>query len=372
MKQILIVGAGFSGAVIARELAERMAARVTVIDRRDHLAGNCHSYRDTVSGVMLHAYGPHVFHTGSERVWRYVNRFAAFNPYTLRPRAVTPRGVFSLPINLLTINQFFGASMSPSAAAQFIAARADHTIGEPRNFEEQALKFIGRELYENFFYGYTKKQWGCEPRELPAEVLKRLPVRFNYNDNYFADRWQGIPLDGYTAVVEKILAHPNISVRPGTGFAPAMRADYDRVFYTGAIDEFFGHQLGRLGYRTVTFERIDADGDYQGAAVLNYTDFGVPCTRVAEHKHFAPWEEHAKTVAFREFSKETGADDEPYYPKNLAADRDLLRRYQELATTSAPDVTFAGRLGTYRYLDMDQTIAAALTVADEFCNQYKI
>ncbi|MDR1190151.1 MAG: NAD(P)-binding protein [Verrucomicrobiales bacterium] len=368
MKNVLIVGAGLSGAVLARELAGRLACRVTVLDRRDHLAGNCHTRRDRVSGVMLHVYGPHIFHTGSGRVWEYANRFAKFGPFINRVKAVTKRGVFSLPINLLTVNQFFGKTLTPAQARAFLAELGGVTDSEPRNFEEQARKLVGGELYEAFFHGYTKKQWGCEPRELPASVFQRLPVRFNYDDNYYADPWQGIPVDGYSAMVEKILAHPNITLKLNTPFAHALTASFDHVFYSGAIDEFFNYQLGRLGYRTVTFERIDADGDYQGNALLNYPDLDVPYTRVHEHKHFAPWETHEKTVAFREYSKETGPDDLPYYPKNLAADQALHRQYVALAKTR-PEVTFIGRLGTYRYLDMDTTIDAALTVADEFARQ---
>jgi UDP-galactopyranose mutase len=368
MKKFLIVGAGFSGAVVARALAERGGCQVTVIDARDHLAGNCHTRRDSVSGVMLHVYGPHIFHTGSGRVWEYVNRFGAFRPFVNRVKAVTRRGVFSLPVNLLTINQFFGKKLSPAAARDFIAELGDATISEPRNFEEQALKFIGRELYETFFYGYTKKQWGCEPRELPAAILKRLPVHFNYDDNYYADPHQGIPENGYSAVVENILTHPDITTRLNTSFSRELTSHYDHVFYSGTIDGFFDYQLGRLGYRTVTFERIDADGDYQGNALLNYPDLDVPYTRIHEHKHFTPWETHEKTVAFREYSKETADDDTPYYPKNLPADQALYQRYCELAQTR-PAVTFIGRLGTYRYLDMDASIADAQAIAERFCRK---
>ncbi|MDR2462753.1 MAG: UDP-galactopyranose mutase [Verrucomicrobiales bacterium] len=367
-KHYLIVGAGFSGAVLARELAERTGKHVTVIDERAHLAGNCHTRRDSVSGVMLHQYGPHIFHTNSGRVWEYANRHAKFYPFVNRVKAVTKRGVFTLPVNLLTINQFFNKTFRPDEAREFLTTLGDASISEPQNFEEQALKFIGRELYETFFHGYTKKQWGCEPRELPASVLKRLPVRFSYDDNYYADRHQGIPEEGYTAIVEKILAHPNISVRLHTAFAHEMIGHYAHTFYSGTIDGFFNHQLGRLGYRTMIFERVDADGDYQGNAVLNYPDTAVPYTRIHEHKHFAPWEEHAKTVAFREYSKETADGDAPFYPKNLPADRQRYQEYLQLAA-HRKDVTFIGRLGTYRYLDMDTTIAAALTLADEYCRR---
>jgi len=370
MKTILIVGAGFSGAVLARELAERMESSILVLDNRDHIGGNCHTYRDPTSKVMIHKYGPHIFHTKNERVWDYINRFASFGPYTHRVKAITARGAFSLPVNLLTINQFFGKTLSPKEAYSLLQKLGDTTISEPANFEEQALKFVGRDLYEAFFYGYTKKQWGCEPTKLPASLLKRLPIRFNYDDNYFFDPHQGIPLDGYSAIIEKILSHPKIQVQLNTTFQHDMISKFDHVFYSGTIDCFFDYQLGRLGYRTVTFERIDAEGDFQGNAQINYTDLNVPFTRIHEHKHFTPWETHEKTVAFREYSKETEPGDTPYYPKNLQADQALYQRYQELAKTQ-PKITFIGRLGTYRYLDMDTTIAEALTVADEFIRQHK-
>ena len=359
----LIVGAGLSGAVIARQLVEQdERARVSVIDRRAHIAGNCHTERDPTTGVMVHQYGPHIFNTNNEAVWQFVNRFATFHPFVNRVKAVTPRGVYGLPINLLTINQFFGKSFSPAEARAFVATLGDASISEPANFEEQALKMLGRALYENFFYGYTVKQWGCEPRDLPASILKRLPVRFSYDDNYYDKKYQGIPEQGYTEVVRGILDHARIEVRLETSLQSLDRAAYTRTFYTGPLDEYFDYQLGRLGYRTVTFERIDAEGDYQGNAVINYTSPEIPCTRVHEHKHFAPWETHAKTVAFREFSRETSPQDEPFYPKRLEADKQLLHAYRGLASREI-GVTFLGRLATYRYMDMEAVIGEALGYA---------
>jgi UDP-galactopyranose mutase len=370
MKTILIVGAGFSGAVLARELVEQTDCTVSILDQREHIGGNCHTHRDPATQVMIHQYGPHIFHTKNERVWEYANRFTSFGPYTHRVKAITAHGVFSLPINLLTINQFFGKRLSPDEAYSLLLRLGDTSISEPLNFEEQALKFVGRELYEAFFYGYTKKQWGCEPSELPASLLKRLPIRFNYDDNYFFDPHQGIPVDGYSAIIDKILSHTKIQVQLNTPFHHEMTSKFDHVFYSGTIDGFFDYQLGRLGYRTVTFERIDAEGDFQGNAQINYTDLSVPFTRIHEHKHFTPWETHEKTVAFREFSKETTLSDTPYYPKNLQVDQALYQSYRQLAKTQ-PKVTFIGRLGTYRYLDMDTTIAEALTIADEFIKNTK-
>ncbi|MEI9897547.1 MAG: UDP-galactopyranose mutase [Chthoniobacter sp.] len=364
--QFLIVGAGFSGAVMARELVERLeTARVLVIERKGHIAGNCHTERDAATGVMVHRYGPHIFNTNNEAVWSYVTRFSVFRPFVNRVKAVTPRGIFSLPINLLTINQFFGKAFNPTEARAFVATLGEATVDEPRNFEEQALRMMGRDLYENFFLGYSLKQWGCHPRELPASILKRLPIRFNYDDNYYDKKHQGIPEHGYTEIVRAILDHPRIEVRLETEFREVDRRPYNHVFYTGPLDAYFDYQYGRLGYRTVTFERIDADGDYQGNAVINYTAPEVPWTRIHEHKHFAPWEKLEKTVAFREFSQETGSGDDPYYPKRLEADKRLLSKYRDLAATEK-GVTFLGRLATYRYMDMEMVIGEALDYAAQW------
>jgi UDP-galactopyranose mutase len=374
--KVLVIGAGFSGAVAARQLAESLACEVEVWDERDHLGGNCHTERDTETGVMVHRYGPHIFNTDNERVWDYVRRFGDFRPFTNRVKAVTSRGVFTLPINLLTINQFFGKTLSPFEAEEFVRNLGDKTIAEPQNFEEQALKMLGRDLYEGFFEGYTVKQWGCHPRELPASILKRLPVRFNYDDNYYNRRFQGIPAEGYSEVIRRILDHPSIRVQLRKSFRASesaiMQGDKPTLLiYTGPIDAFFDYRKGRLGYRTVTFERIKTDAtDYQGNAVVNYTDRSVPWTRVHEHKHFAPWETHERTVAFREFSKETEVEDVPYYPKRLARDMTILQQYRDLAEHQAAriyngvPVVFLGRLATYRYMDMETVIGEALTLCD--------
>lgn len=358
MKAVLIVGAGLSGAVLARELAEAGIA-VRVIDARSHVGGNCHTERDPDTDVMVHVYGPHIFHTSSEEVWRYLQRFGEWVPFVNRVKAHTGKGVFSLPINLHTINQFFGKSLSPHEAREFLAGKVDGSIGEPMNFEEQALKSIGRELYEAFFKGYTIKQWGCDPTELPPEILKRLPVRFTYNDSYYDSIHQAMPREGYTRVIENILAHPLVGISLATPWDLAMRQDAGHVFFSGALDQFYGFCEGRLGYRTVHWQREIHEDDFQNNAVINYTQPDVPWTRVLEHKHFAPWESHARTLVFREFSKETGEGDLPYYPKRLAADRLVLHRYLERAKHEQ-GVSFIGRMGTYRYLDMDQVIAETL------------
>jgi len=361
--QVLMVGAGLSGAVIGRELAEA-GHRVTVIDARPHVAGNCHTERDPDTGVMVHVYGPHIFHTDDAGVWEYVNRFERFRPYRNRVKATARGAVYSLPVNLHTINQFFGTTLRPEEARAFVAARAE-PIAEPANFEEQALAMIGRELYEAFFLGYTEKQWGCSPRTLPASILKRLPLRFNYDDNYFFHRFQGMPEAGYTAMVERILDHPAIDVHLGAPFAPAMAARHDHVFWSGPLDGFFDFRLGRLGYRTLDFERFTGTGDWQGCAVMNYPDPDVPFTRITEHRHFAPWEEPEGTVCYREYSRAAGAGDIPYYPIRLVEEKALLSDYVAQAE-AAEGVTFIGRLGTYRYLDMDVTIREALDTAAVF------
>ncbi|MBE2894792.1 UDP-galactopyranose mutase [Spirabiliibacterium falconis] len=364
--KFLLVGAGFSNAVIARQLAER-GFDVTVIDKRDHVAGNCHSQRDEQTGVMVHVYGPHIFHTDNERVWQYVNRFAEMMPFVNRVKTISQGQVYSLPINLHTINQFFGKTYSPKEAKALIESKADMSITEPKTFEEQAQRFVGDELYKAFFYGYTKKQWGVEPKELPASILKRLPVRFNYDDNYFAHRFQGMPKEGYTALVEQILQHPNIEVKLNTQYYDEMYNQYDHIFWSGPLDAWFGCELGRLGYRTLDFEAFRDEGDFQGNAVINYGDQDVPYTRISEHKHFAPWEEHEKTICYKEFSRLCEEDDIPYYPIRLVKDKALLKQYVEKAQKENK-VTFVGRLATYRYLDMDVTIKEALEVADEVIN----
>ncbi len=359
-----MVGAGLSGAVIGRHLAEA-GYQITVIDGRDHIAGNCHTERDGETGVMVHVYGPHIFHTDDEEVWAYVNRYQTFLPYKNRVKTTSKGQVFSLPINLHTINQFYGKAMRPDEARAFIEDQADTSITDPQTFEEQALRFVGPDLYEAFFKGYTMKQWGCHPSELPASILKRLPVRFNYDDNYFFHRFQGMPETGYTDMVERILDHPSIDVHLSTWFDPATASDYAHIFYSGPLDGYFGFDLGRLGYRTLDFERFADSGDYQGCAVMNYGEESVPFTRITEHKHFSPWEAHDGTVCYREFSRACGPDDIPYYPIRLVDEKALLANYVAKAEATE-GVTFVGRLGTYRYLDMDVTIREALDTARAF------
>lgn len=363
-KNIAIVGAGFSGAVIANQLAHA-GYQVEVFEARPHVAGNCHSERDDATGVMLHVYGPHIFHTDNERAWEFVNRFSEFKPYVNRVKAITGGKVYTLPINLLTINQFFGKTFRPAEAEQFLLSLGDKSIENPTTFEEQALRFVGRDLYEAFFKTYTVKQWGLEPSQLPASILKRLPVRFNYDDNYFSHKYQGMPAEGYTALVQNILNVPGVTVHLNTRFDPALAADYAHVFYSGPIDAWFNHAEGRLPYRTLDFEVFRDTGDYQGNAVINYCDNAQPYTRITEHKHFSPWEKHERTICYTEYSRQCGESDIPYYPIRLARDKVQLQRYVDVARKQ-DNLTFVGRLGTYRYLDMDVTINEALITADKF------
>jgi UDP-galactopyranose mutase len=367
---ILLVGAGLSGAVIGRQLAEA-GHQITIVESRDHVAGNCHTARDANTGVMVHIYGPHIFHTDDAGVWDYVNRFETFLPFKNRVKTTSLGQVFSLPINLHTINQFFKKTMRPDEARDFITQeQADTTIVDPQTFEEQAMRFVGKDLYEAFFKGYTIKQWGVSPTELPASILKRLPVRFNYDDNYFFHQFQGMPENGYTAMVERILDHPAITVHLNTRFSRDQATAYDHVFYAGPLDGWFDYELGRLGYRTLDFERFTYEGDYQGCAVMNYGEESVPYTRITEHKHFSPWESHDGSVLYREFSRLCEPGDIPYYPIRQVKEKALLEEYVALAQNTKA-VTFVGRLGTYRYLDMDVTIREALEAAEVFLEKGK-
>lgn len=361
MTRYCVVGAGLSGAVVARALGEA-GHHVLVIDERRRIGGNCATERDANTGIMEHVYGPHIFHTSDETVWNYARRFCDMMPYAHRVQAVSRGQVYSLPINLLTINQFFRKAMSPKEARAFIESKATK-IDAPGNFEEQALSMMGGDLYEAFFRGYTLKQWGLHPKALPASVLKRLPMRFDYNDSYFSHRHQGMPKDGYSKMIDAILVAPKVELRLGASFE-SIEESFAHVIYSGPIDRYFNFRLGQLNYRTLDFEKFHATGDFQGAAVLNYCDESAPFTRITEHKHFSPWEmqKFDNTVCYREYSRECGPNDIPYYPIRLANEQTLLRKYVELAKATR-GVSFVGRLGTYRYLDMDVTIGEALSAS---------
>lgn len=365
-ERYLVIGCGFSGAVLANQLAKSLDCNIEIWDERNHIGGNCHTERDDKTNIMVHRYGPHIFNTDRKEIWDFVNGFTQFFPYVHRVKARSGDAIYSLPINLHTINQFFHKTFSPEEAKKYVDSLALKKYLDPQNFEEQALRFIGNDLYHAFFYGYTKKQWGCEPAELPASILQRIPVRFTYDDNYHTNSFTGIPVEGYSVLIRKMISHPRINVFLNRSFSRHIDVSgYDHVFFTGALDAYFDHAYGRLGYRTVTFEKEYAESDYQGIAQVNYCDLDVAYTRITEHKHFAPWENHPKTVYFREYSKETMKGDTPYYPKRLTGDKAMLKLYrtgaEKLVKTS-----FLGRLATYRYMDMHHVIGEAKDFAKTF------
>ena len=357
MYDYLIVGAGLYGAVFARELTDR-GKRCLVIDRRNHIAGNV--YTETLSGIQVHKYGAHIFHTSDKEVWDYVNRFAEFNNYINSPVAIYGDELYNLPFNMNTFSKMWGVRTPAEARAKIAEQVATLGITDPQNLEEQALSLVGTDVYTKLVKGYTEKQWGRDCRDLPAFIIKRLPCRFTYDNNYFRDRWQGIPMGGYTAMVEKMLS--GIEVRLNTDYS-RLTAETPNIakhtVYTGCIDEFFGYRLGALQYRSVRFETEELPTDnYQGNAVVNYTHRDVPYTRIIEHKHFE-FGTQPTTVISREYPAEWKPGLEPYYPINDSENNALYARYRELAQTR-PDVIFGGRLGQYRYYDMDKVIRAAL------------
>ncbi|MEP9388075.1 FAD-dependent oxidoreductase [Mesorhizobium sp. KR9-304] len=356
---LLVVGAGISGATIARCLADA-GRSVLVVEAADHVGGHCHTERDPDTGIMRHVHGPHIFHSDAAEVWRFVSRFAEFEPFDLRIDARVGHRLFPLPINLDTLRSFFGRDFTPAQAQAFIAECAIHPEHEPRNFEEQALSMIGRDLYQAFFSGYTQKQWGRKPADLPAAIFKRLPLRFNADRTYFHHSRVGIPRDGYTSMVENMLDHPAISLRMGTRFERSSPSgEYKHIFYTGSLDGYFGHAFGRLPYRSLRFEDFRVNGDFQKTAIVNYPGTEVPFTRITEHKKFAPWETFERSICSREYSFECGPQDTPFYPVNLAGGSPLLDRYRAEAARTV-GVSFVGRLATFRYLDMDVAIGEAM------------
>jgi UDP-galactopyranose mutase len=362
---ILIVGAGFYGATLAERIAGQLGRRVLVIDQRHHIGGNAYSETDPQTGIEAHRYGAHLFHTPNEEVWRYLGQFTGFSSYRHRGVAVHAGKVYSLPINLGTICQYFGRRFSPDEARALIASQSAEVAGrQPANLEEKAISLIGRPLYEAFIRGYTAKQWQTDPRDLPPHIIARLPVRYTFDDRYFNDRFQGQPLDGYTAIFEKMLASPLIETRLGVDFF-TIRNELPRglpIVFTGPLDRYFGYSEGSLGWRTIDFENeIIATGDFQGTSIVNYADEDVPYTRILEFRHFNPERNYQteKTLIAREYSRFASGRDEPYYPIGATSDKAILARYQARAAAEE-NVHFGGRLGTYRYLDMHQAIAAAL------------
>tara|TARA_B100000963_G_scaffold361865_1_gene400407 strand:- start:4346 stop:5509 length:1164 start_codon:yes stop_codon:yes gene_type:complete len=368
MKSFLFVGAGLSNLVLARELVESdLDLKCHIIDQRHHIGGNCYTEIDSKTGVNIHKYGPHIFNTSNKEVIKYLKKFTKLIQFKHSVKALIPgKGIYQLPINLHTINQFYNLQMSPDEAFEFIRKQSNKDILAPTNFEEQALKFIGKELYESFFYGYTLKQWGCYPCELPASILKRIPIRFNYNDSYYNTSYTAMPKNGYTEIFEKIIDHPNIEVELNQSYDQSMNKYFNHIFYSGRLDEFFNFNFGRLGYRTVYWDNEVFDGDFQGNSVINYPSLEQEFTRIIEHKHFSPWENHKKTFISREYSKETADGDIPYYPKRIKDDINTLKEYINQIDMLNLNITFLGRLGTYRYLDMHQVIDESLKFSKRF------
>ena len=364
MFDYLIVGAGLYGATVARRLSEA-GKTALIIEKRDLIGGNV--YTEKVEGINVHRYGAHIFHTNDKEVWEYVNRFATFNRFTNSPVANYHGELYSLPFNMYTFNQMWGV-VTPEEAADKISGQRQEITGEPRNLEEQAISLVGRDIYEKLIKGYTEKQWGRDCKDLPAFIIKRLPVRLTFDNNYFNALYQGIPVGGYTKMVQAMLDAPGIEVRTGTDYLShreELRKLARKVLYTGPIDAYFDYSLGHLEYRSVRFEEKILDiPNFQGNAAVNYTDRETPWTRIIEHKWFEfgkdeDGQDLPKTVISREYSSEWKPGDEPYYPVNDAKNGALYAAYRKLADKE-PDVLFGGRLGEYKYYDMDQVIAAAL------------
>jgi UDP-galactopyranose mutase len=365
---LVVVGSGFFGLTIAERCANELGLKVLVLERRHHIGGNAYSEPDPETGIEVHVYGAHLFHTSNEKVWNYVTRFTKFTDYQHRVFAKYQDQVYTFPMNLALINQFFGRSHSPDEARALIAQQASEIdTSDATNLEEKAISLIGRPLYEAFVKGYTAKQWQTDPKELSPDIITRLPVRYNFNNRYFNDKYEGLPVDGYTAWLERMVDHPNIEVRLESDFF-SVREDMlgnVPVVYTGPVDAYFDNAEGKLSWRTVDLvPEVLPVGDFQGTSVMNYNDDSADFTRIHEFRHFHPerdWYPKDKTVIVREYSRFAEPGDEPYYPINTAEDRAKLLRYRDLAQKEQ-DVLFGGRLGTYKYLDMHMAIGSALTM----------
>jgi UDP-galactopyranose mutase len=367
--ELVVVGSGFFGLTVAERIAREHGRRVLILERRSHIGGNAWSEREASTGIEVHRYGAHLFHTSNERVWEYVNRFTSFTDYQHRVYSVFKDNVYPLPINLGTICQFFGRHLSPVQARELVREQAAEVAeGTAANLEEKAISLIGRPLYEAFVQGYTQKQWQTDPRELGADVIARLPVRYTYNNRYFQDTYEGLPVDGYDVWLRRMAEHPLIDVRLETDFFD-VRDELPTgvpIVYTGPLDRYFDYADGPLSWRTLDLEQeVLPTGDFQGTSVMNYADESVPWTRIHEFRHFHPERDYPddRTVIVREYSRAAQPGDEPYYPVNAASDRDRLARYRERARNE-PGVLFGGRLGTYKYLDMHMAIASAFAMVD--------
>lgn len=384
---LVVVGSGLFGLTIAEQAATELGLKVALLDRRSHIGGNAYSEKEKQTGIEVHRYGAHLFHTSNERVWEYVNRFTEFTNYVHRVYTRHNGIVYPMPINLGTINQFFNAAYSPAEAKALIAEQAGELAGtDPQNLNDKGISLIGRPLYEAFIKHYTAKQWQTPPEELPASIISRLPVRYNYDNRYFNDKYEGLPVDGYAAWLERMAAHPNIEVHLNTDFfEPGHQYSRENVLgqipvvYTGPVDRYFDYAEGDLSWRTIDLEEeVLPVEDFQGCSVMNYPDADVPFTRIHEFRHFHPERDYTKdaTVIMREYSRFANKGDEPYYPVNTSVDREKLLAYRDLAK-GENNVLFGGRLGTYKYLDMHMAIGAALSMFDNkirphFANGAKI
>lgn len=373
MNKIFVVGAGLSGCVFAERAASELKLPVTVIEKRPHIGGNCWSEIEPRTGIEVHKYGPHIFHTSDREAWDYICRFTRWNSYRHTVWSKYRGRIYSLPFNLQTINKFYGREFTPSEAREFLAGEiARAGIKNPKNLEEKAVSLIGRPLYEAFVKGYTMKQWEKDPVELPAEIISRLPVRFSYDNRYYRDLWEGLPLAGYMKMFENLLANPLIELQLNTDWL-AVRDEIPKdalIVFTGAIDRFFDYKYGPLEWRALDFEKqvLDID-DYQGAAVINMADADNPHTRVTEFRHFHPERTAKGTVIMAEKSSFARENAEPYYPVSTPENRQKLEAYQKLA----PDnVVFCGRLGAYAYLDMDKCIRKALDLFSQIRENFEI
>ena len=384
---LVVVGSGLFGLTIAEQAATELGLKVALLDRRSHIGGNAYSEKEKQTGIEVHRYGAHLFHTSNERVWEYVNRFTEFTNYVHRVYTRHNGIVYPMPINLGTINQFFNAAYSPAEAKALIAEQAGELAGtDPQNLNDKGISLIGRPLYEAFIKHYTAKQWQTPPEELPASIISRLPVRYNYDNRYFNDKYEGLPVDGYAAWLERMAAHPNIEVHLNTDFfEPGHQYSRENVLgqipvvYTGPVDRYFDYAEGDLSWRTIDLEEeVLPIEDFQGCSVMNYPDADVPFTRIHEFRHFHPERDYTKdaTVIMREYSRFANKGDEPYYPVNTSVDREKLLAYRDLAKGENNGL-FGGRLGTYKYLDMHMAIGAALSMFDNkirphFANGAKI
>ena len=384
---LVVVGSGLFGLTIAEQAATELGLKVALLDRRSHIGGNAYSEKEKQTGIEVHRYGAHLFHTSNERVWEYVNRFTEFTNYVHRVYTRHNGIVYPMPINLGTIDQFFNAAYSPAEAKALIAEQAGELAGtDPQNLNDKGISLIGRPLYEAFIKHYTAKQWQTPPEELPASIISRLPVRYNYDNRYFNDKYEGLPVDGYAAWLERMAAHPNIEVHLNTDFfEPGHQYSRENVLgqipvvYTGPVDRYFDYAEGDLSWRTIDLEEeVLPIEDFQGCSVMNYPDADVPFTRIHEFRHFHPERDYTKdaTVIMREYSRFANKGDEPYYPVNTSVDREKLLAYRDLAK-GENNVLFGGRLGTYKYLDMHMAIGAALSMFDNkirphFANGAKI